>query len=119
VLIAHADDDKDIPSTHASLLFDAFLEPYLPSSPSLPGNPLSKQSWDNYTAQDNIHITKRQELVSTTLIKEYGIYEEIQPQVVATEGRKVALLRTERGGHDIGRVEGVQDAIGRMFGFYD
>ncbi|KAF9556885.1 alpha/beta-hydrolase [Agrocybe pediades] len=119
VLIAHADDDKDIPSTHASLLFEAFLGPHLPSSPSIPENPLSHQAWDNYTAQEIIHDRTRQEVVATTAINGYGVYEEMKPHVVASEGRKVALLRTDRGGHDIGRVEGVQDAIGRMFGFYD
>jgi abhydrolase domain-containing protein 12 len=51
-------------------------------------------------------------------IEGYGVLEEMQPTVVALEGRKVALLKTERGGHDIGRVEGVQDTIGRMFRFY-
>ena len=34
------------------------------------------------------------------------------------EGRKVALLMTESGGHKIGCIEGVHNAIGRMFGFY-
>jgi len=56
---------------------------------------------------------KRAEIVSTTHIDGYGTYEE-----TVQEGRKVALLRTEHGGHDIGRVEGVQDAIGKMFEFH-
>jgi len=46
------------------------------------------------------------------------VLEEMHPAVVALEWRKVALLRTKRGAHIIGRVEGVQDTIGRMFGFY-
>ncbi|KDR79360.1 hypothetical protein GALMADRAFT_243390 [Galerina marginata CBS 339.88] len=118
VLIAHADDDKDIPSSHASVLFDAFLEPYLPANPALPENPLSRRDWGNYSAQDTLRAKKRHEVVSTTIVDGYGVYEEMQPKVAAAEGRKVALLKTNRGGHDIGRVEGVQDAIGRMFGFY-
>ena len=58
--------------------------------------------------------------MSTTLIEGYGVYEETNNDFVRTEGleRKVALLKIENGGHDIGRVEGVQDTIGRMFGFY-
>ncbi|KIM43879.1 hypothetical protein M413DRAFT_443759 [Hebeloma cylindrosporum] len=118
VLIAHAENDKDIPVSHASMLFDAFLEPYLPAYPPLPENPLSHSEWDNYTAQGTLRSSRRQEVVATTRIEGYGVFEELQPAVVALEGRKVALLRTEGGGHDIGRVEGVQDAIGRMFGFY-
>ena len=112
------DNDKDIPVSHASMLFDAFLEPYLPAYPSLPENPLSRSEWDNYTNQDTLRTSRRKEVVTTTRIEGYGVLEEIQPSVAALEGRQVALLMTERGGHDIGRVEGVQDAIGRMFGFY-
>ena len=100
------------------MLFDAFLEPYLPTYPSLPENPLLHAEWDNYTNQDALCVSRRMEVVSTTRVEGYGVFEEIQPAVVTLEGRKVALLMTERGGHDIGCVEGVQDAIGRMFGFY-
>lgn len=48
------------------------------------------------------------------------MYEETNDDFIGREGlgRKVALLRMERGSHDIGRVEGVQDTVGRMFGFY-
>jgi len=120
VLIAHADNDWDIPSSHSSLLFDAFLAPYLPLSPTTPENPLSQTDWDNYTLHENIRASKRSDIVSTMLIEGYGVYEETNNDFVRMEGleRKVALLRIESGGHDIGRVEGVQDAIGRMFGFY-
>ena len=54
------------------------------------------------------------------LIEGYGVYEETNSDFVEMEGleRKVALLRIASGGHDIGRVEGVQDTIGRMFGLY-
>ena len=53
-------------------------------------------------------------------IEGYGVYEETNNAFVKMEGlkRKVALLKIESGGHDIGRVEGLQDTIGRMFGFY-
>lgn len=112
------DDDKDIPVSHASAIFDAFLEPYLPSSPHLPENPFSHREWDNYTAQDTLRAVTRKDVVRTVNIEGYGVYEEMQPSVVAKESRKVALLRTERGGHDIGRVEGVHDTIGHMFNFY-
>ncbi|PPQ96974.1 hypothetical protein CVT26_006430 [Gymnopilus dilepis] len=119
VLIAHADNDKDIPVTHASLLFDAFLSPHLPSSPSLPPNPLSPTEWDNYTSQTSLRTGKRHEVVNTLDIEGYGVYEEMSKDVVKREGgRKVALLRTRTGGHDVGRVEGVQDEIGRMLGLF-
>lgn len=117
-LILVKDDDKDIPASHASAIFDAFLQPYLPSFPGFPENPFSHQEWDNYTAQDVLRANTRKDVVASTRIEGYGVYEEILPDVAAKEGRKVAFLRTERGGHDIGRVEGVHDAIGRMFKFY-
>ncbi|CAA7270418.1 unnamed protein product [Cyclocybe aegerita] len=119
VLIAHADNDADIPSSHAQILFDAFLSPHLPAPAKLPPNPLSHSEWENYTHVDAHWEAKRTEVVKSMKIEGYGVYEETEVRVVKKEGRKVALLRTESGGHDIGRVEGVQDAIGRMFGFYN
>ena len=115
-----ADNDWDIPSSHAITLFDAFLSPYLPPTPSLspPPNPLSASEWENQTASDALWARTREEVVLSTRIEGYGLYEEMNPQVVKKEGRRVALLRTESGKHDIGRAEGVQDAIGRMFGLY-
>jgi len=121
VLIAHADNDWDIPSSHSTILFEAFLSPYLPSYPATPENPLSLTDWDNYTLYENVRASKRSDIVSTTLIEGYGVYEETNSEFVRLEEgleRKVALLRIENGEHDIGRAEGVQDTIGRMFGFY-
>ncbi len=112
------DDDWDIPSFHSTILFDAFLDPHLPSAASLPENPLSAKEWDNFTHQDDLRASKRSELVSTTIIDGFGLYEEMRPELVAEEGRKVVLLKLESGGHNIGRIEGLQDAIGNMFGFY-
>ena len=90
VLIAHAEDDWSIPYSHASTLFDAFL--------ALP---------DSQAAHSNATL-------SVTHISGYGTFSQAQ-----VGGRKVALLLTERGGHDLGKVEGVQDTIGRLFGLYN
>lgn len=84
VLIAHAEDDWDIPHSHASTLFDAFLT----------------DTADNSS-------------VSTSRITGYGTFSQAR-----VANRNVALLKTERGGHDLGKVEGVQDTIGRLFGLY-
>ena len=107
------ENDWDIPYSHSQVLFDAFLSPILPQVPSLPENPLSQADWQTYTDQTSLHSQKRDQLVSTTQVTGYGTLEQAQVQ-----GRNVALLLTEAGGHDIGRVEGVQETIGRMFGFY-
>ncbi|KIJ98232.1 hypothetical protein K443DRAFT_680949 [Laccaria amethystina LaAM-08-1] len=113
VLIAHAGNDWDIPYSHSQVLFNAFLSPILPQAPPLPENPLSHADWQTYNDQTSLHAQKRDQLVSTTQVAGYGTLEQVQVQ-----GRNVALLLTEAGGHDIGRVEGVQETIGRMFGFY-
>ena len=119
------DDDWDIPSSHASTLFDAFLSPYL-----LPSISISHQTNNNTLQKDNnnIRVYKRSDIVSTILIDGYGIHEETnldfskleeeEEEEGFKERRKIALLRTEDGGHDIGKLEGVQDTVGRMFGFY-
>lgn len=56
--------------------------------------------------------------MSTTIIDGFALYEEIRPELAAKEGRTVALLKLETGGHNLGPVEGLQDVIGKMFGFY-
>ena len=111
------DNDWDIPVSHSSILFDAFLSPYLPATQK---NRLSLSDCDNYTLHGNTRVSKRSDIVSTTLIEGYGVHEETNTNFARIEGlqRKVALLRIESGEHDIGRIEGVQDTIGRMFGFY-
>ncbi|TEB30787.1 alpha/beta-hydrolase [Coprinellus micaceus] len=88
VLIAHAEDDWDIPHSHSDALFDAFRD-------------LGLAAKDNST-------------VSTTRITGYGTFSQTK-----VGSRNVALLKTERGGHDLGKVEGVQDTIGRLFGLYN
>ncbi|KAJ2933003.1 hypothetical protein H1R20_g4072, partial [Candolleomyces eurysporus] len=85
VLIAHAEDDWDIPHSHSSALFDAFVGP----------------------------VCNTTSLVSTTRVTGYGTFWQAD-----IGNRKVSLLKTERGGHDLGKVEGVQDTIGRLFGLY-
>jgi len=111
VLIAHADDDWTIPSFHSTILFEKFLEPHIPSH-------LSASTRGNHSHFETVCGLKRAEVVSTTILDGYAFYEETRPEVVAREGRKVALLRTKFGGHNIGRVEAIQDAIAKMFHLY-
>ncbi|TFK36193.1 Alpha/Beta hydrolase protein [Crucibulum laeve] len=110
VLIVHAEDDWDIPHTHASILFDAFIEPAVPLAPSLPENPLSEEDWKIYAVEKSVRATYRDARISRISVAGFGYLEEAE-----IDNRKVALLKTLHGGHDIGRVEGVQDVIGRTF----
>ncbi|KAJ6615165.1 Alpha/Beta hydrolase protein [Mycena sp. CBHHK59/15] len=102
VLIAHAEDDRAVPHAHADTLFNAFIDPLLPATPiQFDGKDLAAQQAD-----------MRKELVTVLKIPAFGKLEETQ-----RGGHRFALLKTAKGTHDIGRVEGVQDVIGRMFGF--
>lgn len=124
VLILHTaefwilDDDWTIPSFHSTLLFEKLIEPHLPSHPALRENPPATNMWGNYTHFETVRELKRAQVVSTTVLDGYAFYEETRPEVANREGRKIAILRTKFGGHNIGRVEAIQDAIARMFNLY-
>ncbi|EEB87737.1 hypothetical protein MPER_14808, partial [Moniliophthora perniciosa FA553] len=77
VLIAHAENDWDIPYTHSEALFNAFLEPLLPSV-KLPFNPaaLSKEEWSAFTTQIQARNAKRDEIVATTNFPHFGTISE-------------------------------------------
>ncbi|KAF9465977.1 Alpha/Beta hydrolase protein [Collybia nuda] len=109
VLIAHAENDWDIQHSHSSTLFNTFLDPHLPELPELPQNPtlLNHSDWSAQLAARN---AKRAELVSSIDIHNFGAWNEF-----TAGGRMVAMLKTKKGSHDIGKIEGLQDYIGRMF----
>ncbi|KAJ7489039.1 Alpha/Beta hydrolase protein [Mycena latifolia] len=116
VLIVHAEDDWEVSPTHADVLFAAFLDPLLPALPALPAAPAqpSAEDWAAFAAQQAIRSEARKEVVTTTHIPAFGTLEEAE----ALGGRRVALLKTYKGEHDVGRLEGVQDVLGRMFRFF-
>jgi abhydrolase domain-containing protein 12 len=111
VLIAHAVDDWVIPHTHSDVLFNAFLEPDLPAYPP-PRNAL--QLTPEETDAEEARRAKREQLVTHTDLPRIGTMDEF-----IQEGRKIVLVKTHKGGHDyLGIQEGVQDAIGKAFGFF-
>lgn len=88
----------------------------MPPLPLLPTDPtsISAEDWADFIAKSSIRNNKRKEFVSTTNVKNFGTLDEL----VAGE-RKVVLLKTLEGAHDyIGVQEGVQDIIGKTFGFF-
>ncbi|KAF8630969.1 hypothetical protein AX17_005325 [Amanita inopinata Kibby_2008] len=112
VLIAHAENDWEIPHTHADVLFQAFLEPFLPSIP-IPQKPLSltTEEWSEMQKRQKERSQKRKEIVETSTIPNFGTVSEIRT------GRPVTLVKTLVGSHDyIGEQEGLQDIIGKKFG---
>lgn len=110
------ENDWDIPHFHSSALFDAFIETVLLESP---GNGESSilmnlSDLDTVSPQPGpLPSERREELVSRVNIHNFGTLDEF-----AASGRKVALLKTVSGNHDIAKEEGVQDAIKRMFDLY-
>ncbi|KAG5637065.1 hypothetical protein H0H81_005946 [Sphagnurus paluster] len=185
VLLAHADDDVDISSAHAEVLFRALVDGALhsvspeASSAAAAASPgpvvstsdahthaprhmhphphLAHAPWDwrglragqaaraeQQLERQQFHLQQLQQggdvrvevgVLRRTVIPGFGVLEEVdvagsatvaaggieveveaEKQKQATHGcRRLALLRTHRGAHDVGRAEGVQDAVGRMF----
>ncbi|KAG6832021.1 hypothetical protein H0H92_006057 [Tricholoma furcatifolium] len=102
VLIAHAEDDWDIPYTHSRVLFDAFLKPCLPQLDVPEGLSVTEELWEKFQAQHQAWNTKRSEIVATTIVPKFGTVEKFE-----ADGRQVVLVQTLFGGHDL---LGVQEA---------
>jgi len=112
VLIAHAENDWDIPDSHSDILFQAFLERQLPPL-DIPTDVLamSKQDWEMVEGQQKARQQKRDEILKSTMLVNFGRVDEF-----SENGRKVVLVKTLEGGHDyLGVQEGLQDIIGRTF----
>ncbi|KAF9267591.1 alpha/beta-hydrolase [Marasmius fiardii PR-910] len=115
VLIAHAANDWDIPYTHSEVLFNAFLEPHLPSV-QLPSNPaaLNKEQWSTFTNQITARNAKMDEIVETTNFPYFGTVKKF-----SENERDIVFVKTLEGNHDyVGVQEGLQDIIGRKYGLF-
>ncbi|KAF8623246.1 hypothetical protein AX17_007492 [Amanita inopinata Kibby_2008] len=106
VLIIHAKDDWDIPHGHSSVLFNALIEPYFTTSVPPPTAALAQADLGISIASIQKNIT-----LENLHIPHFGVLESL-----TADRRKIVMLKTEAGGHDIGRVEGVQEVLGRTFG---
>jgi len=113
ILIAHAENDWDIPHSHSSALFDAFLETILLELRANGESSILMDISDLDTEPLSFPSERREELVSRVNIHNFGTLDEF-----AASGRRVALLKTVSGKHDIPKEEGVQDTIRRMFDLY-
>jgi len=112
VLIAHAENDWEIPDSHSDVLFQAFLERQLPPL-DIPSNVLamSKEDWGIVEGQLKARQNKRNEVLKSTTLANFGRMDEF-----SEDGRKVVLVKTLEGGHNyLGVQEGLQDIIGRTF----
>lgn len=117
VLIAHAENDWDIPDSHSDALFSAFLEGELPEL-KLPAVPIqaTKEEFDLMSSSLEARQKVRDRTVKRTNMGGFGYVESFWD---ASKERTVTLVKTVYGGHDyIGVQEGVQDVMGQMFGFF-
>ncbi|OJT09961.1 Monoacylglycerol lipase ABHD12 [Trametes pubescens] len=115
LLIAHSQNDMDIPHSHSRTLLDVLLDPHLPSSPiSLPATPdqiLGSADYTTYIEAQKLRREKRSELVRKLEVPTFGVIEEFD----GTAG-KVVYVETFWGAHnDVGLQEGVQDIITNTF----
>ncbi|EAU85943.2 abhydrolase domain containing 12 [Coprinopsis cinerea okayama7 len=114
VLIAHAENDWEIPDSHSDILFQAFMEPYLPdvSTPEL-GKMLSPSEWEEYSDTLQARLAKREALITSTPIPRFGRVDEFKQ-----DGRTVLLVKSHVGSHNlVGIQEGLQDIIKKKFRF--
>ncbi|KZT19963.1 alpha/beta-hydrolase [Neolentinus lepideus HHB14362 ss-1] len=118
ILLAHAENDWDIPYTHSEILFTSILDPLLPPLPELPKSApeisqLSKDDWSEYVSVQSMRKALREQIVAETVIPNLGTVQELSR---GNGDGKVVFVKSFWGGHDrIGLMEGVQDVIGRTF----
>ena len=114
-LIAHSQDDMEIPNSHSKTLIDKFLEPLLPTNtvqlPSAPGKHLSTEELLAWRQQQEARSAKRGEIVRRTDIPNFGTIEEFKGLQAP-----VVYVETFWGSHSrIGVHEGVQDQMAKLF----
>ncbi|KAH0832268.1 Alpha/Beta hydrolase protein [Lanmaoa asiatica] len=113
VLIAHAEDDWDISHTHSDALFDALMEPFLPSVDPLPREPGSwtKEQWSTYQTQMAAKREARDGLLVRTDMPHFGVMDTF-----VSSGETIVLLKTLTGSHkEVGTLEGTQEVIRKLF----
>ena len=118
MLIIHAQNDWDIPSTHSAALFSSALEPYLPAIPTAPSAPSSwtQNEWEAFYKAQQERRAVYDKLVTNEKIDNFGTVESFERSGEA--GGKVVFLETIEGGHNmVGTYEGVYEIMRSTFGF--
>lgn len=117
MLIAHAENDWDIPHSHSDVLFNAFLDGVLPEL-KLPESAVraTREDYEVMSASLAKRRVVREKLVDHFDMGDFGYIERFWDK---TKKRNVTLVKAKHGGHDyLGVQEGVQDAMGHMFGLF-
>jgi abhydrolase domain-containing protein 12 len=114
-LIVHAENDQDIPVWHAKILFDAFLEKYLPPLPKITAGMVDASTGrakGRFSALLQERAVRRKELVTVREMERVGRVEVFSKD---RGENKVVFMHTWWGAHDVGLLEGVQDYMVEMF----
>ncbi|GJE91932.1 alpha/beta-hydrolase [Phanerochaete sordida] len=108
-LVAHAQNDREIPHAHSQTLIDALVEPLLPALE--PGMTLTTEEALALQKQQEARSAKRGEIVKTTHVPKFGMVEEFK-------GLRASFVYVETfwGEHrDVGNQEGVVDEMAKLF----
>ncbi|KAI0671098.1 alpha/beta-hydrolase [Trametes maxima] len=115
LLIAHSQNDMDIPHSHSRTLLDVLLDPHLPTSPvSFPSTPDQIMQSDDYAVYIEVQKqrhTARSKLVRRVDVPTLGSIEEFDGSA-----GKVVYVEAFWGAHNnVGLQEGVQDVMASTF----
>ncbi|KAI5122811.1 hypothetical protein M0805_000153 [Coniferiporia weirii] len=114
ILLAHSQDDREIPHVHSQSLFNELLDPLLPPVPDLPdSSELQTYNWTAYRNAKEARLSRKAELVQTRNISGFGSVHQL---VRTGDTGDVMYVESLWGGHDrIGLQESLIDLIGTVF----
>jgi len=117
-LIAHSQDDRDVPHAHSRTLLERLLDPLLPPAGALttgPGAGLDSAEFAAFAEAQAKRNSARAALVRKVEVPNFGTVEQF-------EGKYGTVVYVEAlwGEHaKVGLQEGVQDVIAQTFGLGD
>lgn len=114
IILAHSLDDLVIPSSHSHKLFEAMLDPLLPTVPTPPSGilELSSFDWTSHNEAQEKRRARRSELVHVQEVEEFGTVRRF----ATTHGYDFVFVETRWGSHDrVGLQETVMDIVDAVF----
>ncbi|KAF8513767.1 Alpha/Beta hydrolase protein [Gautieria morchelliformis] len=119
IVLIHADDDFDIPSSHSADLFNTLLEPWLPP-PVLTREVLrqpvsiSPEQWNEFRTGEALRRRVRNDIIQIDQVEQFGRISRFKRNDSETQ---VVYVESRWGGHNhVGRLEGVIDVVGDVLG---
>lgn len=118
ILLAHSLDDTEIPHSHSHSLFNLFVDPLLPPSPSPPESAADVLAndfdWDAFKNANEERQKKRSELVLDEPVEGFGTVFRLDRSW--EKNGDVMLVESRYGGHNgIGLQESLVDVMAEVF----